>query len=186
MDVGDVLKRLLQVSNELSLSGRKTENYTQMGNESCQTTFWCNASFSEKGNGMSVIAVHKARELIFMMIKQIGKNQNMFSPYSPNIFVNLHLTGVFLVVIHRILQSYLIYQWFEREQTSGWLNATWQRFVDGQLWWIRVNGVDQSRRLGKVASFVQQECWSQGQVSSEKERGLDFRLGDCFLEGSLQ
>lgn len=70
MNARGVLKRLLQLSNKLSLSGRKTENCTQMGNKSCQTTFWCNASFSDKGNGMSVIAVHKARDLILMMIKQ--------------------------------------------------------------------------------------------------------------------
>lgn len=39
MNVRDVFKRLLQLSNELSLSGGKTGNYTQMGNKSPHTTF---------------------------------------------------------------------------------------------------------------------------------------------------
>lgn len=53
MNVRDVFKRLLQLSNELSLSGGKTGNYTQMGNKSPHTTFSCNVSFRGKGNNVS-------------------------------------------------------------------------------------------------------------------------------------
>lgn len=61
------------------------------------------AGVSDKGNGKSVIAVHKAFDLLLMMIRQINKTQNSFSSYNLKVFGNLHLIGV----AYRILQSYL-------------------------------------------------------------------------------
>ena len=76
MNVRDALQRLLQLRNELSLPGGKTESYAETGNQSRQTTLWCNRSFSERGNGMSVTAAQKAPDLMLTMIKQkLTKNK---------------------------------------------------------------------------------------------------------------
>lgn len=179
MNAREVIKRLLQLSNDCPYQERKTALHWAW-KQILSNYIMMDASVSEKGNGKSVIVVHKTFDSMLMMISQINKIQNSFSSCNLKVFGNLHLIGV----PYRILQSYLD-QWFEREQANCLLNAMQQGFVAGQLWWIWVNSTDQSSCLGKVASFVQQSWWSQGQASSDKEHGWHFRLGDCFLEGSL-